>query len=55
MLKSIVMIVAVYGAIVGEISGRTTTGRPSYVECQSNLECMPGNCCTIGENFFEDM
>ncbi|XP_015602971.1 astakine [Cephus cinctus] len=23
--------------------------RPRYVQCQSSLECMPGNCCTIGE------
>lgn len=52
MFKSIVMIIVIFGVIVGEIRGRTTTGRPRYIGCQTNLECMPGNCCTIGPNKF---
>nr|XP_046481483.1 astakine-like [Neodiprion pinetum]XP_046481484.1 astakine-like [Neodiprion pinetum] len=48
-LAFIVLIVAVG---ICEISYARVMDRPRWIQCQSNSECTPGYCCTIGKQKF---
>ncbi|XP_012261298.2 astakine-like [Athalia rosae] len=45
-------IVVIVGICQVEYTSARVTMRPPYIQCQSNSECLPGNCCSIGQNRF---